>query len=102
MVFMVVSGRCGTYSCYYMAVRCQRGSVSVGILVRSLIGSGGSTVLVIGSFGFHRQIGTELIGLCGSSTVPVTGHLIGILARGLSIRVAVRCKRRVGIAGISA
>ena len=79
MVFVVMLGRCSTYSHYYIVVRCQHGSVSVGISAQSLIGSGGSIVPATGLFGFRRQIGTELISLCSSSTVPATGHLIGIL-----------------------
>ena len=45
-----------------------------------LIDSGSSTVLATCS---------------GSSTMPATGRLVGISARGLSVRAAVRCKRRV-------
>ena len=60
-VFVVILGTVWYLSRCRIAVRCQRGSVSVGILARSLIGSGGSTAPALGLFGFRRQIGTELI-----------------------------------------
>ena len=60
--------RCGTYSRYHMAVRCQRGVGSVGKSARSLIGSDGSTVPATGSFEILSVKGLEWSGFHPQST----------------------------------